>query len=1056
MSGGAFPDDTRAGGQDSSWRLWILILITVALFQGQAAHAARLPVRIFTTNDGLAQDTVNCIMQDSHGYLWFCTDEGLSRFNGYQFKNYGPGDGLSTGAVTDIVESSDGRYWVVTARDGVFCMDTIPGRPANGATIPAGDRGDRGSANRWVHVPGADKADGHGSSICVDRRGVVWCGRSDGLYRLSEAGGRKRFEPFEAGIVPAADTGYQGPECMTLDSRGRLWLGARSGLYLLKPGGGSDRYWTGNGFPWNEISCVLEDHKGQLWIGSTRGLCSGVMDEKTGRLSTMRTYSTRDGLPSVWVASLFETSDGRIWAGTSNGLAVFIEKVPGSGPCFRSFGREHGLNDLGIMSLAEDDHGNLWAGTESGGATRIERQGMVSYGPSDGLGGSRIACILQTHSGDLCAAGRPFFLSRYDGTRFHAVTPDALSRLSYLGWGWHQLIVQDHLGEWWFPSGEGLYRFPAVDRVDDLAHCDPIAVYTIRDGLGGDDVFRLFEDSRGDLWVSCISKLELLTRWERSTGTFHRYGTADGIPLSAPTAFCEDRSGKLWIGFYHGGVARYHHGTFTFFSPSADGIPDGLVWCLFLDHAGRLWVGGNRGGLGRIDDPSASRPSAVHYTVNQGLASNAARAITEDRWGRIYVGTVRGLDSLDPTTGSIRHYTTADGLANNAINTLLCDRDGRIWAGTHQGLSVLEPLPPSAESPPEALITGVRIGGIPYAISEVGESSVAGIRTESSDVQIEFVGFCHTAGVALRYQYRLDGADGAWSAPTDVRTVNYARLAPGDYRFEVKVLTSTGISSVKPGTISFVILPPMWRRWWFLGAAGLVVAAGVYGVYRFRIERLREMFRMRNRIATDLHDEVGSSLTRIAVLSEVVRRSLDGAHPESMGMLSSIADDARRLVDSISDVVWAVDPRMDDLDGLIARIRSFVSDVLDAKSIQWEFVASPDLHHSKIDSDHRHQVLLIYKEAINNIIRHTSCSAVRLALSEVDGHLEGEICDNGQGFDTGHVKPRGGGRGLASMRARAERLSGSLTIRSEQGQGTRVAFSLPLTSHRRPPMGIRA
>ncbi|MEW6366150.1 MAG: two-component regulator propeller domain-containing protein [Acidobacteriota bacterium] len=1036
--------------------VFILILIIVTVFRGQAVHAARLPVRVFTTNDGLAQDSVNCIMEDSHGYLWFCTGEGLSRFDGYQFKSYGSGEGSGTLSVTGIAESVDGRYWIVTARDGVFCLETSLGRLAGTGSIPAGDGGNRPSATRLVKVPGADSAGGYGSSICVDRRGVVWCGNSGGLYRLEEAGGRRRFQPFDAGIVPVADTGGRGPECMTLDGEGQLWLGAPSGLYRLKPGGGSGRYSTANGLPWDGVSCVLEDRNGHLWIGSLLGLCSGVVDETTGRLSIERTYTTRDGLATDKVTSLCETSDGRIWVGTTEGIAVHLENASAGGPCFRSFGREHGLSDTSIRALAEDGCGNLWVGTESCGATRIELQGLVSYGESDGLGASRIKSIIQTRSGELCAVGGNFFLNRYDGDGFHAVRPDVLGRLPYLGWGWHQIVVQDHLGEWWFPSGEGLYRFPAVDRVDDLARCAPIAVYTMREGLGGEDVFRLFEDSRGDLWISCITKLvAVLTRWERSTGIFHRYQTTDGVPFSAPTAFCEDRHGSLWIGFYDGGVARYCDGKFTFFT-SSDGIPAGFVWCLLTDHVGRLWVGGDRGGLGRIDDPTAWRPSVVRYTLDQGLASNAARAITEDRWGRIYVGSGRGLDCLDPKTGSVRHYTTADGLANNAVSTLFCDHDGRIWAGTLQGLSVLDPSPPSPESPPECLITGIRIGGIPHPICDLGEPSVSGIRTQSSDFQIEFVGFCHMLGVRMRYQYRLQGADGTWSSPTDVRTVNYAHLAPGSYQFEVKTLTSTGISSFKPATVSFLILPPIWRRWWFLGAVGLLVAGGAYGAHRYRLDRLKELLGVRDRIATDLHDEVGSSLARIAVLSEVVQRSLGGTHPESLGLLSSIADNARSLLDSMSDVVWAVDPKMDDMGSLIARIRSFVSDVLDARSVQWEFVTSPGLHRSRIDSDHRHQILLIYKEAINNVLRHTSCSALRLALSEVDGRLEGEICDNGQGFDTTDVRPGRGGRGLASMRARAERLGGSLTICSERGQGSRVAFNLPLGSHRRRTMRRRS
>ncbi len=303
-------------------------------------------------------------------------------------------------------------------------------------------------------------------------------------------------------------------------------------------------------------------------------------------------------------------------------------------------------------------------------------------------------------------------------------------------------------------TGQGLVRYPKLTRREQLTHARPKAIYTTRDGLMGDLIFRIFEDSRGDIWISTINdNQDGLTRWDRATETFHRYSAADGIPQGAPTAFCEDRAGNLWIGFYNGGLARYTAGRFTSFGVG-DGVPAGVVRGLYLDSSGRLWIAASEGGAGRVDDPGADRPRFDTYTSGNGLSSNQATCVTEDRWGRIYIGTGRGVDRLDPVNGNIRHYTTADGLANNFINVSFRSRDGALWFGTLLGLSRLIPQPDRPALPPPVLISGLRIAGAPYPISELGATEIAGPELSASrnQIQIDFLGLSMSVGEALRYQ----------------------------------------------------------------------------------------------------------------------------------------------------------------------------------------------------------------------------------------------------------------------------------------------------------------
>jgi signal transduction histidine kinase len=305
------------------------------------------------------------------------------------------------------------------------------------------------------------------------------------------------------------------------------------------------------------------------------------------------------------------------------------------------------------------------------------------------------------------------------------------------------------------------------------------------------------------------------------------------------------------------------------------------------------------------------------------------------------------------------------------------------------------------------------------------------------------------AGESLRYQYLLEGSGQDWSAPTDQRTVNL-NLAPGSYRLLVRAISSDGAISPEPAAVSFSILPPVWQRWWFLTLAVAAVGAAVYLVDRYRVARLLELERVRTRIATDLHDDIGASLSRMAILSEVVKQQTRQSHQESAGLLTEIADSARGLVDSMSDIVWSIDPRKDDLANVVSRIRQFASDIFEAEGIDWRFEVPEDIAKTKLPPDERRHIFLIFKEAINNIARHAGARTVRMCISLTHRKLEAEIGDDGRGFaaeslDEAAKKSRGG-NGLKNMRARAAELGGRLDIDSAAGGGTRLSLSIPLKS----------
>jgi len=712
---------------------------------------------------------------------------------------------------------------------------------------------------------------------------------------------------------------------------------------------------------------------------------------------------------------------------------------------FRSYTVHKGFNLDGVdgpalADLAEDLSGDLWMS----GPMRLARHGFISYGTSDGLNSNEIKSVFEDRDGRLIAVSRdsrPRHLNVFDGERFHSVLPRLPGWIHYFTWGQNQIHFQDHTGAWWIAAQGGVCRYPKVRRVEELANTLPERIYTTHDGLPGVDIFRLFEDSRGDVWISAIGCASV-SRWSRATDRIEVFRQGDGgRGLDTPLAFAEDHTGSVWISFYWHGLARYRNGRFKVFT-TADGLPAGPLPTLLVDHAGRLWMSSGSG-LVRVDDPSAERPQFRFYGLEAGLSSNQVSCIAEDRWGRIYVGSPHGIDRLDPATGRIRQYGESEGLITPGLLAAAHrDRQGNLWFGGAT-LAKFVPEPDSANLPaPPIRITRIGAPGGRYPISELGESRVEGIRLRSAEnaVQFEFASLNFDVGQNIRFQYKLEGSRQDWSAPTESRTVDYASLSSGSYRFLVRAVNSEGLSSEVPASVAFVILPPFWQRWWFVGLVAAALSLAIYGAHEYRLRQLLELERVRTRIATDLHDDIGSSLTQIAILSEVARRDGREQSPSGGEPLERIAELSRGLVDSMSDIVWAINPQRDHLRDLEHRMRRFAADVLAPRDIDLELEVPVRMEDIPLRAEVRRQVFLIFKECIHNVVRHSGCRRVQVAM-EYRGHrLLLRLSDDGAGFAAAGVE---NGHGLDSMRRRAMEIGGKLEIVSQPGGGTRIELEVP-------------
>jgi ligand-binding sensor domain-containing protein/signal transduction histidine kinase len=1029
--------------------LHITVLTFLILAFAVNAFPEQLPIRAYTTVDGLARDQINTIMQDSRGFIWFGTDEGVSRFDGYQFVNYGVKDGLPDRAVSALLESRDGTYWIGTW-GGLSYF-----RP--------GDRAAAGGRLGLTTLALDEQPPKSIVALLQDPQGGIWCGTSDGLYRIDQVDGAWSPTRIDIGLerVPAE---VRRIYAMVLDQQSTLWIGTESGLFRRTREGRATHYTTAEGLPHNTITALTVDEKEHLWLGAVGAICILKTESETLDLVAKQSFSRPNGYP-IRFLSLFRTSDGRIWGSFEDGLNL-LQQLPAGEVKTTRYTTAQGLVHNSVNNLFEDRDGNLWVGTESAGVMKIAREGFTTFREADGLSATRISSLFENSAGELCVMGGMYKrgwkpLNVFDGVRFNShgfQLPLGVNST----WGWYQTVFQDHAGDWWINSDKGSYRFPQAAN-SSLPGPQPRAVYSIREGMPTNEIFRQYEDRYGDVWFSTMGNPNAtLARWSRTENKIRVYtAQADGILTAAPTAFMADATGNLWIGFYEGGLYRYRDGRFTPFSKQ-DGLPEGLVRALYLDQKKRLWIGTSRGGVARIDDPTAEHPQFHVLTMANGLASDQITCITEDNWGRIYVGTGNGIDRLDPATERIRHYGIADGLPDNFINVSLRDRHGSLWFGTLRGLARLNPREDVPRQPPPIMINKLRAGGAERTLAELGAAEINGIELgpNENNIQAEFASVSFSPGESLRYEYMLEGADRAWSQPTLQRFVNFANLAPGRYRFLVRAINSDGLASSRPATISFRVLPPVWLRWWFLIAVILVLGLLVFAFARYRAshvnerkrvevallrsreERLAELEQVRKRIASDLHDDIGSSLTQISLLSEVVQQQLGQKEPAVTQPLQSIASSSRELVDTLTDIVWAINPKKDHLSDLVKRMRSYASETLLAANIKVNFSGPAGGTDTRLGANLRREVFLVFKESVNNIVRHSGASAAMIDFTLNRNELNLQIQDDGCGFDDGEETD---GHGLTSIRMRSQDIGAVLDVSSARDCGTTITLRVPLS-----------
>jgi signal transduction histidine kinase/streptogramin lyase len=825
-------------------------------------------------------------------------------------------------------------------------------------------------------------------SFLKDRFGTTWI-LWDGKISLLE-GEHLTTSPFGAGytngLVQGIGLGRDGGLWIASDGRAREWKEAKWGEDLGRTA------WAFGA----SMSTLIETSDGGVAAGTLdHGLCLVRPD------GTVLCFNRTNGLPSDWVRSLCEDREGNLWIGTGNGLA---ELRPNNIAIIDSPDHWQGRP---VLTITEARDGALWIGTEGAALYRMKQAEWMHFDAAQGILGPYVWTASEDGQGRLWAGtwGRGLFVQRGDGFEHAPEFEDAAPVLALLH-------IAD--GSTWVGTGIG------------LAHC--------------------------------------------THGKVQWYGPNEGLIHPDVRAVVQDRQGAVWFGMLGGGLGVVENGRVRQFR-KASGLSSDFVQCLRLDNDGSLWIGTSGDGLNRL-----KKGQFASISTSQGLPNDVICDIEDDGHGNFWFSSHGGIFRVsksqlnacaDGLTNSVRclAYGKGDGLP-----TLECSggfqpagcrtADGRVWFPTSKGLVAVDTSQRDLNLlPPPIIIEDFLLNG--RALSrEALQASVVRIPPGQNRIEFHFTGLSLVVPEKVRFKYRLDGLDHEWVSAGTTRFASYSYLPPGQYTFCVTACNNDDVWNEAGARLAMIVLPHFWQTWWFRLLAGLcMVAVGGGGVLiemqrRMRrklglIERQRAVERERIRIARDIHDDLGASLTRITMLSQSAMTEED--HPDATSDLGRIYQAARDLTHALDEIVWAVNPKHDTLDSLATYLGTFAQDFLEAARIRCRLDVPTHLPPWPLNAETRHNLFLTFKEALNNAIKHADCDEVRISLAIEPGGFGLQIEDKGRGFSIETVEStqlsnperHASCHGLRNMRQRLMEIGGRCDICSAPGQGTVVRLFVP-------------
>jgi signal transduction histidine kinase/streptogramin lyase len=741
-----------------------------------------------------------------------------------------------------------------------------------------------------------------------------------------------------------------------------------------------------------EASSACEDHDGNLVLG-TWG--AGVFFVQTnGAISSL---STSDRLSANRISSVLVDREGNLWVGTDGGgLNRVVLKRQG-------FQTLEGSGNLVVQSVAEDAAGKVWIGGSHGfGLAVWDGTNVFRYEP--GLRPEPIQCVFVDREQRVwvSSASRPA-LYQFQKGQSRGVNDGGLIQQTV------QAIHQDHAGQMWFGTAGGLVRLKGGEW----------KLFTASDGLSSTNITAIADSAGGDIWVGTsrggINRLQ--------NGRFTVMREADGAPSDQISGLWVDEEDVLWVTT-PAGLGRWHHGKWTRYT-TRDGLVSDALGYLLDDGKGNLWI--------------ASRAGLFHVSkkaLNE-VANGAARSIP-----------CRTFDKADGLPTRQLTFGSQPGAWRGRSNIL--------WFATSKGVVSLNVarFRPNTNPPPVTIET-VLVDDVSRSLS-AGSTDLA-LRPADERLEIQYASLNLGAPERARFRYRLEGFENDWIEAGNTRIVRYTKLPAGQYTFQVKASNEDGVWNETGASLGIAVLPPpppFWRTWWFLTFTPLALIAAIVGIVHYlstqKLQRQLAVMRQqealekeRARIARDIHDQVGASLTQLALLGELVETDKDSPQ-DVQSHAQQISQGARETTRALDEIVWTVNPQNDTLEGLVNYICKNAQDYLAVAGVRYRFDLPPQLPAFPIPPDVRHNVFLASKEAVTNVVRHAKATSAWVRMKLEDSSFTLEIEDNGRGVADLDVNAPRTRQGLKNMRKRMEEVGGSFSITPGSEGGALVRLIVPL------------
>jgi ligand-binding sensor domain-containing protein/two-component sensor histidine kinase len=939
----------------------------------------------FNSEKGLPEDTVLSIAQSPDGYLWFGGYHGISRFDGNRFV---PLNDLSETHVTIrtvgfLFFDTKGSLWIGTF-NGVYRYD--------GKTV-----------HKFSEKDGVP--DSLFYSAMEDNSGGIWISSGDGLLKWDGI----KFKTLNQSNNPMlryVHVSYADPD-------GSIWIGTQDGLAILK-NGKFETYTKKDGLPNNAVWAIVQDKQGTYWIGTEGGL-SKFRDGK------FTNYDKSNGLAENIVNTLRFDHNDVLWIGTEGGLSrLYNGKI-------ESISSKDGLPKDSVWAIHEDNEENLWVGINYGGVSRFSDARVQVLGKKEGLASDTVTVVLEDSSGTMWI-GTDNGLNRVTNGSISLLTTENGLPSNIIS-----SLYEDSHGTMWIGTHEGLARIVA----------NKIVSYTTEDGLMDPVVLAVSEDHEKNLWIGTNMGINqwkderLIPRADMAKGT---------VAWITPS-----KEGGYWSGTY-AGILRYTNGKLEKFNPPNNPMSSLEISSLYEDTSEKIWIGTFTTGLWSYKNGQWSQ-----FRAEDGIYTDTISNILEDSKGYLWLGSSDGIVRVSKqelenfaekkiTKIQALHFGTSDGMRkaecyDQQQPTVWKTKNGILWFATLGGAAIIDPLRiKSNPYPPKCKIEQMLVNG-----KQIDTDHIQELPPGSNNFEFQYTGLSFTAPEKIQFRYQLAGFDKDWIEAGSRRLAQYTNIPPGNYTFRMKACNNDGLWNEEGAAFLFSIRPYFYQTRWFYGLVAAAIALSVWQFHKYRVKRALEIERIRTRIATDLHDDIGAGLSQIAILTEVARKDLQ--KPETPIRLNQVMETAQELMESMSDIVWAVNPARDSAEDLVHRMRKFANDILSAGDTELHFHSTDTDKTKKLTPDFKRHVYLIFKECINNAAKHSQCKSVTIEMNLNRGRMLLTIRDDGKGFDMSNSYD---GNGLKSMRTRAGLLGGTFRFSSEPGKGTSMELEVPFR-HRVAP-----